>query len=59
MMCVPLEVRIGRDLFDDDTADSPGFGIPLHVITNLKFFGITATRSVKSAHDILTNAGLC
>jgi transaldolase len=29
-MCVPLELRIGGDLFDDDSADSPGFAIPSH-----------------------------
>ena len=36
VMCVSFELRVVRDLFDHDSADSSGFGIPAHVITDDK-----------------------
>ena len=38
VMCVPFELGITRELLDDDSADSPGFGIPAHVVTDDKRF---------------------
>jgi hypothetical protein len=49
VMCVPLEVRIGSNFFDDDSADPSGFGIPPHVVTSLECFrhhGHSVSRSV-------------
>jgi hypothetical protein len=38
VMCVPLEAHIGGDLFGDDSADSPSFGIPSHMVADIKYF---------------------
>src|ERR1700752_1788656 len=35
---VPLELRVGNDLLDDDSADPAGLGIPSDVITDLECF---------------------
>src|SRR5215469_13875832 len=58
-MCVPLEVGIAGDLFDDDSADSPGLGIPSHVVTNLEYLRHHSHPRVKSIPDILpTHPGI-
>lgn len=38
VMCVSFEPRIMRELLDDHSADSSGFGIPPHVVTDDKCF---------------------
>jgi len=56
-MCVPLEVRIGADLFDDDSADSLGFGIPPHMVTDIKRFRypVQLSQSVLGSEPDLNN----
>jgi hypothetical protein len=36
VMHVPFEFHVSGDLLYDDSADSPGFGIPSHMVTELE-----------------------
>lgn len=36
VMCVSLELRVRRELFEDDSTDPASFGIPSHVIPDLE-----------------------
>jgi hypothetical protein len=38
MVHVPVELRVGNNLLDDDPADPASLGIPSHVLTDLEYF---------------------